>query len=406
MPGEKKIFSVSELTGRIKQTLETGFPEIWVEGEISNLKRHSSGHMYFSLKDDDAQIACAMFRYADRNMGFLPEDGMKILARGRISVYPRRGNYQMIADEIEPRGKGSLHLAFEQLKKKLEAEGLFSPGRKKPLPLLPERIGIVTSPTGAAVRDIINVIIRRFASVHLLINPVRVQGEGAADEIVAAIRDFEEKVPVDVIILARGGGSLEDLWAFNEEKVARAVFGCKTPVISAVGHEVDFTISDFTADLRAPTPSAAAEMVTAEKEKLAGQILDYRAKLLRSFEQRISTLNEKVNYFKKGYGFRRVEDRLGEFIQQTDEMRTALEDAMSVFLREKRKNVETAASGLKALGPGEVLRRGYSITLSIPDGKVLTGPSGAPEGSRLRIVLSRGELEAEVTACGEESDEI
>ena len=403
---ERHVLSVKELTRHIKESLEGIFPDVWVEGEISNLTTHSSGHLYFSLKDDSAQLHCAMFRFANRNIKFRPEDGLQVFAHGKISVYARRGDYQLIADTLEPRGKGSLQLAFEQLKEKLEKEGLFKPEHKKPLPLLPERIGIVTSPTGAAVRDIINVIQRRFSSVHLLINPVRVQGEGAAEEIAGAIREFDELVPVDVIIVARGGGSIEDLWAFNEEIVARAIFECGTPVISAVGHEIDYTISDFTADLRAPTPSAAAEIVTAEKEKLGERILDSKDKIARLMEQKVSALQDKVNYFQKGYGFRRVEDRISQFIQQTDEVKASLMSEITDMLESRRKTLESHTGKLHALGPGSVLRRGYSITLKLPAEKIVSDPEQAPGGSRVRIILARGELEAEVVMKKEEKNEV
>lgn len=398
---ERRVLSIAEITGLIKENLEGFFPDVWVEGEVSNFKRHSSGHLYFSLKDDAAQLGCAMFRFKAGNIGFDLKDGLRVFARGRISVYAKRGGYQLIVEEIEPGGKGSLQLAFEKLKKKLHDEGIFDPGHKKPLPLLPERIGIVTSPTGAAVRDIINVIQRRFSSVHLLINPVRVQGEGAAGEIADAIRDFDKAVAVDVVIVARGGGSMEDLWAFNEEEVARAIFECRTPVISAVGHEIDFTIADFAADLRAPTPSAAAEIVTSEKEKLREKILDSRNKISRSLEQNVLKMKDRLDYFRKGYGFRRVEDRISQFIQQADEMRENLVSEMCDMLESRKKTLEGAAGRLRALGPESVLKRGYSITLSLPGEKVVTSPEQAHPGGRLKIILARGSLKAEVIETGD-----
>lgn len=393
---ERSVLSVKELTQQIKDGLEKKFPDVWVEGEISNFKSHSSGHLYFSLKDDSAQLQCAMFRFANRKIKFRPEDGLQVFAHGKVSVYARRGDYQLIVDTMEPRGKGSLQLAFEQLKEKLEKEGLFSPELKKPLPMLPERIGIVTSPTGAAVRDIINVIERRFSSVHLIINPVRVQGKGAAEEISRAIKEFDELVPVDVIIAARGGGSIEDLWAFNEETVARSIFECKTPVISAVGHEIDYTIADFAADIRASTPSAAAEIVTAEKEKLRDAVISSRDKISRVLEQKISVLKERINYFQKGYGFRRVEDRISQFTQQTDEIKSSLISEISDMLESRQKTLESHKGRLRALGPGAVLKRGYSITLSLPGEKIVSRAGDVSEGSRIKIILARGELEAEV----------
>jgi exodeoxyribonuclease VII large subunit len=394
---EGQALSVRELTKQIKDNLEGVFPDVWVEGEISNFTSHSSGHFYFSLKDDQAQLQCAMFRFANKKVKFEPGDGLQVLAHGKISVYAKRGDYQLIVDSLEPKGKGSLQLAFEQLKEKLQKEGLFDREKKKPLPFLPEKIGIVTSPTGAAVRDILNVIQRRFSSVHILINPVRVQGKGAAEEISLAIKEFDEIVPVDVIIVARGGGSIEDLWAFNEEVVARSIFNCRTPVISAVGHEIDYTIADFAADVRAPTPSAAAEIVTVEKEKIRAVIDEYRGRIARRAEQEVCSLADKINYFQKGYGFRRVEDRISQLAQQTDEIKSNLASEISDMLIIKKKLLENCAGKLSALDPRAVLRRGYSITVKLPGGDILTSSENAPEGSRVKIILGRGELEAKIT---------
>ena len=265
----KKILTVSELTLEIKHHLEEGFGEIWVEGEISNFRSPSSGHYYFTLKDGKSQIRGVIFRFMGRYLKFEPQDGLAVICRGKISVYEPRGEYQLILDYMEPKGIGALQLAFEQLKEKLEKEGLFDAARKKPLPLLPKKIGIVASPTGAAIRDLLNVIGRRFPNVGILINPVKVQGEGSAQEIASAIYELNTIPEIDVIVVARGGGSLEDLWAFNEEIVARAIDHSSLPVISAVGHEIDFTIADFVADLRAPTPSVAGELVVKDKAELS-----------------------------------------------------------------------------------------------------------------------------------------
>ncbi len=258
-PTGKKIYSVSEITHEIKVLLEGRFPGVWVEGEISNIRKPGSGHVYFTLKDEGSQLQAVLYRSQFSRSKFDLKDGLQVIAFGDVSVYAKGGRYQITVAEIEPKGLGALQLAFEQLKQRLAKEGLFAPEKKKRIPLLPERIGIVTSPTGAAIRDILTVIERRFANVRILISPVRVQGETAAGEIAAAIDGFNSRADVDVIIVTRGGGSLEDLWAFNEEAVARAIAGSHIPVISAVGHEIDFTISDFVADLRVPTPSAAAE---------------------------------------------------------------------------------------------------------------------------------------------------
>ena len=258
---QRKIYSVSELSQQIRNLLEKEFPDVWVVGEVSNFRAASSGHLYFTLKDESAQIRAVCFRNQARYLKFRPQDGISVIARGHLSVYETRGEYQLYIEYLEPAGLGALQLAFEQLKQKLAAEGLFDPGRKKPLPLLPRTVGVVTSPTGAVIRDILRVLRRRFRNMNVMLGPVKVQGEGAAEEIVEGIKTLNRQTGVDVIIVARGGGSLEDLWAFNEEIVARAIAASKIPIISAVGHETDFTIADFVADLRAPTPSAAAALV-------------------------------------------------------------------------------------------------------------------------------------------------
>ena len=269
---ERHIWKVSELTVRIRDLLEGAFRDLWVEGEVSNFRAAQSGHLYFTLKDEKSQIRCVCFRDQVRGLKFRPEDGLHVTVRGSLSVYEPRGEYQIYVTHIEPVGLGALQLAFEQLKKKLAAEGLFDAGRKKPLPVLPRCIGVVTSPTGAAIRDILRVLKRRFPNVHVSLYPVKVQGEGAAAEIVRAIRHFNRGSVVDVLIVARGGGSFEDLWAFNEEIVARAIAESEIPVITGIGHETDFTIADFVADLRAPTPSAAAEIVVVRARNSNGTL--------------------------------------------------------------------------------------------------------------------------------------
>src|SRR6516225_5553291 len=258
---ERRVYTVSDLTARIRDLLARNFTDVSVQGEISNCRPAASGHLYFTLKDERAQVRCVFFKQQQRGMRFRPEDGLKVTVRGSVSVYEARGEYQIYVESLEPAGRGALQLAFEQLKKRLETEGLFDAKRKKPLPLLPSRIGLITSPSGAAVRDVVRILKRRFPNVHLTLYPVRVQGEGAADGIVKALAYFNRKRSADVLLLVRGGGSLEDLWSFNEESVARSMVACAIPVISGVGHETDFTIADFVADVRASTPSAAAELV-------------------------------------------------------------------------------------------------------------------------------------------------
>ena len=275
----RAVLTVSELTRRLQETLEERFPAVWIEGEISNYRLYGSGHAYFTLKDADAQIRAVLFRNRGRRIKFEPADGLHVMAFGSIEVYPQRGEYQLVIELLEPKGLGALQLAFEQLKARLQAEGLFDHARKRELPRFPRKIGIVTSPSGAAIRDMLRVIDRRFGELHIVIAPCRVQGDGAAEEIAQGLRDLNALGGVDIIIVGRGGGSLEDLWAFNEEAVARAIAASKVPVVSAVGHEVDFTISDFVADLRAPTPSAAAELVVREKQAVVDSLGRERAAL-------------------------------------------------------------------------------------------------------------------------------
>jgi exodeoxyribonuclease VII large subunit len=283
---ERKVFTVFEITSEIKRSLER-FGLIWIQGEISNFKHHSSGHMYFTLKDKRAQLKAACFRSNNCYLKFRPEDGLEVVVRGRLSVYEPRGDYQMVVEYMEPVGLGSLQLAFDQLKEKLRREGLFEEDRKKPLPLLPRKIGIVTSPTGAAIRDMLRILKRRNASLHVLIYPARVQGTGAVEEIIRGVRYFNSRHDIDVIIVGRGGGSLEDLWAFNQEVVARAIFKSEIPVISAVGHEVDFTITDFVADVRAPTPSAAAELVSGARGDLTATVRSLVGRLVQAMRLQI-----------------------------------------------------------------------------------------------------------------------
>ncbi len=323
-----EIWTVSQITRRIKGLLEEQIGNIWIAGEISNWKLAASGHAYFTLKDQDSQIDAVIFRGSLRRVRFDPENGLEILAHGRVTVYERRGNYQVVLSDMQPKGVGALQLAFEQLKKKLGAEGLFAEEHKKPLPMLPRRIGVVTSPTGAAIRDILNVLERRFANVHVLIHPARVQGDGAAAEIVAGIRALDD-YGVDVMIVGRGGGSLEDLWPFNEEAVVRAVFEARTPVISAVGHEVDFALTDFAADLRAPTPSAAAELVVRERQALVDRIEALRRRLGGGLRQWLDRARYRLGAATGSFVFQRPEELLRQPRQECDELRMRLEAAMA-----------------------------------------------------------------------------
>ena len=324
-PAVRQVLTVTELTASLREVLETTFPEVWVEGELSNAKVWTTGHLYFTLKDGGSQIKGVMFRSALRYLKFKPEDGMRVVVRGRVSVYDPKGEYQLVGEHMEPHGLGSLQLAFEQLKKKLAAEGLFEQARKRPLPALPRRIGIVTSIDGAALRDIIRILRRRYPNAHLVIAPSRVQGEDAAGEIVRALRQIGRIEGVDVVIIGRGGGSLEDLWAFNEEKVARAIATCRVPVISAVGHETDVTIADFVADLRAPTPSAAAELVVKQKDEFYGHIDRLATRLDGAMRARVRHLESRVNQLAARPGFAGYRGRLAMRGRHASELTASLE---------------------------------------------------------------------------------
>jgi len=360
--GEPEPLTVSQLTGLIKATLESSFETVLVTGEISNFKIHSSsGHAYFSIKDDAATLSAVMWRSRVRNVYFSPQDGMKVIARGRITVYPPRGNYQIDVASLQPAGLGELQMAFEKLKQKLYEEGLFDSEHKKPLPKIPSRIGLVTSETGAALRDIVTVIKRRFPSVELILNPVRVQGSGAAEEIAQAIWDMNKYKDLDVLIVGRGGGSLEDLWAFNEEIVARAIFNSVIPVISAVGHEVDYSIADLVADVRAPTPSAAAEIVVPDRREMLEIINDFAYTLNRRVFDLVNEKRETIRQLSKTYSFNRPYDLLRSFSQRIDELDRQLKSTMTHRLDITRSRERSLHQRLEALNPDQVLNRGYAI---------------------------------------------
>jgi exodeoxyribonuclease VII large subunit len=355
-----QVLTVSDLTRRVKTLLEDQFPDIWVEGEVSNLRVPSSGHMYFTLKDANAQLAAVLFRGVAAKVNFKLKDGLQVIAFGDISVYEKSGQYQIVVRELLPKGLGALQLAFEELKQRLAREGLFDQARKKPLPALPQRIGLVTSPTGAAIRDFLNIIGRRFPNVHIVINPVRVQGEGAAGEIAAAIDQFNllhDTLPLDVIILTRGGGSLEDLWAFNEEIVARALARSRIPTISAVGHEIDFTISDFVADVRAPTPSAAAELVVKAKQEFLSLLTQNQKRLDKDLRLRVAEARRQFSELASSYVFRRPAEVIRQYQQQVDDLRHRLEQAAGVALDNERARLETATEKFRLLSPQALVQR-------------------------------------------------
>ena len=361
MTPEQQVLTVSDITRQIKMSLEQRFTRVWVQGEISNFKRHTSGHLYFTLKDEGAQISAAVWRSRATTLLFEPEDGMKVIARGGITVYPPRGNYQIDVDQLTPLGIGELQIAFERLKKKLAAEGLFDEERKKALPTYPASIGIITSETGAALQDMRTVLGRRFPSVEVVFIPVRVQGAGAAEEIAQAIREMNRFGNVDVVIVGRGGGSLEDLWAFNEEIVARAIYDSKVPIVSAVGHETDFTIADFVADLRAPTPSAAAEMVVPDRLEVLEVIRNYEYTMRQSLLQRVAASRERIGSLVSSYAFNRPKDMLREYVQRIDELQRAMALSVSHAAQYRVNAVESLTKRLGALSPAGVLKRGYAI---------------------------------------------
>jgi exodeoxyribonuclease VII large subunit len=437
---ERKIWSVAELTARISGVLSTQFSNLWIEGEVSNYRPAQSGHLYFTLKDAKAQIKCVCFRTQAMRLKFRPEDGLKLIVRGSIGVYELRGEYQIYVEHIEPSGVGALQLAFEQLKKRLDAEGLFDESRKKPLPMLPGRIGVVTSPRGAAVRDIIRILRRRFPNLHLIVYPVRVQGEGAAEEIAAALKYFDRKQSVDVILLARGGGSIEDLWAFNEESVARAISACTIPIVSGVGHETDFTIADFVADVRASTPSAAAEIVVRSRQEFQRHLLELEHKISRRIEYILLKRRQHLKDLTTHIGFRRLEDLLRRHRQQTDELAARLAAAlknridvlrhrytiagtriasfdlrarirslglrlvqrstelgvrMERFLVGKIQRLETLSMQLEERSPLRVLQRGYAICTDA-NGNVISAADQVALGAEVSVQLARGRLGAEV----------
>ncbi len=366
---EKHIYTVSELTRYIRVVLEDTFPQVWVEGEISNFTRHSSGHMYFSLKDENSVLNCVLFRGASQNIKFNIENGLKVVCFGKIGVYEKRGQYQLYVDRIEPKGLGALQLAFEQLKERLRKEGLFDEAHKKPIPYLPYKIGVITSPTGAAIRDILRVTRQRFQNVDLIISPVRVQGKGAEFEIAEAIKDFNRFDDIDVIIVGRGGGSLEDLWAFNEEVVARAIYDSRIPIISAVGHEVDWTIADFVADFRAPTPSAAAQQVIPKKEDLKERIEDAIRRLKKQPSGAVQQYQQRLDDLIKNLALR-----------------------MDHIVKMREGAFKNLLGKLTSLSPYAVLERGYSITMKLPQKTVLKDSKFVKSGDRIRTKLRKGSI--------------
>ena len=438
----RRVHSVTELTVRVRDHLEAEFFEVWVEGELSNCRLWNTGHLYFTLKDSSSQLRGLMFRSALRYLKFKPADGLRVVARGRVSVYEPKGEYQLVCEHLEPHGLGALQLAFDQLKKRLQDEGLFDAARKRPLPALPRKIGVVTSLDGAAIRDIINVLRRRYANAHVVIRPTRVQGDGAALEIFRGLKAISRVPGVDVVIVGRGGGTIEDLWAFNEEVVARAIAAMPVPVISAVGHESDVTIADFVADVRAATPSAAAELVVARKDEFAGRIDRLHERLVAGVHGRVQRLSRRVHIASgrpamagypgrlamkgrhvsdvshalakaarlvvavRGRRLRQVRRQLDtlDFGRRLGAIRTRLVAArgrLTGAIAQRRHESDAAlrncASRLESLSPLAVLARGYAVCWNADRTRALRDAADVASGDTVHVTLSRGEIEAKVS---------
>lgn len=413
-----RVFTVTELTRQIRSVVEGQFGAVVVEGELSNVRQPPSGHCYFTIKDESAQIRAVIWRSDMRGLPFIPKDGVKVRAHGALTVYERDGSYQIVVKRMEEAGKGSLQAAFEALKKKLAAEGLFEADRKRRLPLLPRQIGVVTSPTGAAIRDILKVLGRRFPNLHVVIAPARVQGDGAAQEIAEAIDLLNRRGGVEVMIVGRGGGSLEDLWCFNEEVVARAVARSVIPVISAVGHETDFTICDFVADVRAPTPSAAAEMVVGRKEEFLGALRHQSLSMTRLLQHALLESRSRLNAAARSYVFREpgnaarvyrqkidglqtrarhvLESRFRDGQQQADDLSARLSRQLTTILADRSQRVRSLDRQLAAYNPLAVLKRGYSITFNA-GGKAIRSAGEVEPGETVRTRVGEGEFTSQVT---------
>ncbi|MEK7812114.1 MAG: exodeoxyribonuclease VII large subunit [Candidatus Desantisbacteria bacterium] len=393
------IYTISEITSKIKLILEGNLHNIWVMGEVSNLVIPASGHVYLTLKDNYSQIRMVLFRNKASLLRFDLQDGLTIIAHGAISVYEKRGEYQLIADHLEPAGYGELYLAFEQLKERLRVEGLFDEAHKKPLPMLPERIGIITSPTGAAICDMLNIITRRFPNIEILIHPVMVQGETAPSDIVNAISQMNRLPDIllpDVLIVGRGGGSIEDLWAFNDERVARAIFDSNIPIISAVGHECDFTIADFVADLRAPTPSAAAELVVKNKRELVERIEMLSIRLRNTIQKNLDLIAYRLKRLQESPALLQADYTVLQYQQRVDELTIALSYALSNLIKLTIARLETLTGKLHTLNPTAILLRGYSITFKLPEETIISDANQVKNKDRIRIRLHKGEVIAEV----------
>jgi exodeoxyribonuclease VII large subunit len=390
----KPVLTVSEVTNIIKNLFDTNelLRKVYIKGEISNFKHHLSGHMYFTLKDERSQIRCVMFKNSNILLPFIPENGMNVIAFGYISIFAKSGEYQLYVEDMQPDGIGALHVAFEKLKARLDKEGLFATERKRPLPFLPKKIGLVTSPTGAAIKDLLTVIKRRFPNVDIVIAPVLVQGRGAADEICSAIFELNNLKDLDVIIVGRGGGSIEELWAFNEEKVARAIANSKIPIISAVGHETDYTIADFVADKRAPTPSAAGEIAVPEKRMLKNEIRHISLRLINGIFNYINERRQKLEYLKRAPVFKRPETYVNNYRLIIDQLFKLLQKDVDIYISKQKSILNHNITRLEALNPLSILKRGYSVCIHADTNNVVKQLNDVEIGDPVVILLSDGSL--------------
>ncbi len=396
MPEEtRNILTVSQVTSRVRQVLEEAFPRLWVQGEVSNFTAHSSGHLYFTLKDAGSQLRCVMFRGAAQALRVFPQDGMQVLAQGDVTVFERAGQYQLSVLQLQPAGMGELALALERLKRKLEAEGLFDQALKREIPKFPRAVGIVTSPTGAALRDIVKVARRRWPGIELILNPVPVQGPGAAAEIARAVIELGESGLADVLIAGRGGGSIEDLWAFNEEPVARAIRACAVPVISAVGHEVDFTIADLAADLRAPTPSAAAELAVPSRDEVQDSLDESRERMTLAMKSMVDGLRSRLESLRRSHGMNLLGPMVDQRRQLLDSLAARADAGLARGLQAAAARAERLGSLLEALDPAAVLGRGYSICFD-RRGRAVREAGRLSPGDRVRTRFWKGQANMKV----------
>jgi len=392
MSTETKIYTVSEVTTLIKSVLEMNIPPVWVEGEISSWTKAASGHAYFSLKDSNAQLPCVIWKQNAASLLFKPEEGMNVRVSGGVSVYEKSGKYQLIASQVQPIGAGDLYQQFEKLKTRLSIEGLFDEEKKTALPQIPFSVGVVTSPDGAVISDIINVLNRRAPYVTIILEPTRVQGEGSAEEIAAALKKIDSEGKADLIIVGRGGGSIEDLWSFNEEVVARAIFDCNTPIISSVGHEIDYTIADFVADFRAPTPSAAAELAAPRMEDLLFTISDHSTTIFDMITDYIRDYERQIDEYERNFSREKYSSLIGNEEKKISELLNL------IFIQQEHKLnllslwVDSLSNNLDALSPDAVLKRGYSVVTSVASGKVISTSDQVNKGDEISIKLHVGNL--------------